>query len=98
MHPLTVSLTELRRAFEFAVAHVVETVGDEINLAEDYFWSVPVDQIYNVEEEPTELTIGQLSESWGNVQELLENPENVTSYTLVWIADVIRSMGQSIVR
>jgi hypothetical protein len=98
MDPLIVSLTELRRAFELVVAHVVETVGDEANLTEDYFWSIPVDQIYNVEEEPTELTIGQLSESWGNVREILENPENVTSYTLVWIADVIRSMGLGIVR
>jgi hypothetical protein len=98
MNRTIVSLTELRQAFELVVAHVVETVGDEANLTEDYFWSIPVDQIYNVEEEPTELTVGQLSESWGNVQALLENPENVTSYTLVWIADLIRSMGLSIVR
>jgi hypothetical protein len=98
MDPVIISLADLRRAFDILSTHVVETVGDDVNLAEDYFWSIPADQLYSVEEKPTELTIGQLSESLGNVQALLENPENVTSYTLVWIADIIRALGQSIVR
>jgi hypothetical protein len=57
------------------------------------FWAVPPPELYDVYERPSELRIGQLSESWEHVQETIERRESGLAYELVWLADVLRANG-----
>ncbi|WP_067473675.1 hypothetical protein [Nocardia amamiensis] len=95
--PLGVSLDELRRVFGVLLNHVEAVTADEaVVLGKDYFWSVPLAEQYDVYNEPADLTIGQLSESWQHLQDLLADPDRALRYHLVWLADVLRAMGQGI--
>ncbi|MFF5447110.1 hypothetical protein [Streptomyces sp. NPDC012888] len=38
-------------------------------------------------------TIGQLSESWQYLKNLLHNPDRAVGHHLVWLADVFRVIG-----
>ncbi|MEV6670522.1 hypothetical protein [Streptomyces sp. NPDC051162] len=44
--------------------------------------------------EPKTLTIGQLSESWQHLEDLLAHQDGALGYHLVWLADIIRAIGQ----
>ncbi|MFE6049228.1 hypothetical protein ACFQ6N_00545 [Kitasatospora sp. NPDC056446] len=93
--PLHVSLAELRASFDILLRHVEATAaGDAVALDKDYFWSVPSAEQYDVLREPAELTIGQLSESWQHLRDLLADPDRALGYHLVWLADILRAIGQ----
>ncbi|WP_326816320.1 hypothetical protein OIE61_01915 [Streptomyces sp. NBC_01762] len=92
--PLQIPLDELRRAFELALRHIEATAGSTVTLGHDHFWSVPGDELYDVHNEPTAITIGQLSESWQHLEGLLADEDRAVGYHLVRLADVIRAIGQ----
>jgi len=58
------------------------------------FWSIPPDALYDVYQEPPELTIGQLTESWDNLRRLGED-EPGFGLDLVWLSDVLRAIGHA---
>ncbi len=92
---LRVSLAELRGAVEALLCHLeAGMAGDAITLDWDYFWSIPAGELYDVAQEPGELTIGQLSESWQHLRDLLADQDRAVGYHLVWLADVLRAIGQ----
>jgi hypothetical protein len=90
-----VPVSELRKVFELLMQHVEETDGPVIELGKDYFWSIPMDELYNVYEKPSDLTIGQLSECLQHLEKMNEDPEWVISYGLVWLAEVLRAVSLS---
>ncbi|MEU8464539.1 hypothetical protein [Streptomyces sp. NPDC029003] len=92
--PLQIPLDRLRHVFELALQHIEASAGSTVALERDYFWSVPGDELYDVPNEPRTITIGQLSESWQHLEDLLADPDRVVGYHLVWLADVLRAIGQ----
>ncbi|MFE7593575.1 hypothetical protein ACFU6K_29630 [Kitasatospora sp. NPDC057512] len=95
--PLSIPLADLRRSFDLVLRNIeAATPGDTLALDKDHFWSVPADGLYDVYQAPGELTIGQLSESWQHLTDLLAEPDRAVGYHLVWLADVLRAIGQDI--
>ncbi|MFB7867579.1 hypothetical protein [Streptomyces sp. NPDC056069] len=92
--PLRIPLDQLRTAFELALQHIEASAGSAVGLEHDYFWSVPGDELYDVLNEPKTITIGQLSESWQHLEDLLADPNRAVGHHLVWLADVLRAIGQ----
>ncbi|MEV4430149.1 hypothetical protein ACN9M0_34290 [Streptomyces sp. R-07] len=64
----------------------------------DYFWSVRATNSTTSPNEPRTITIGQLSESWEHLEDLVANPDRAVGHHLVWLADVLRAIGQSTTR
>ncbi|MFF0399749.1 hypothetical protein ACFYSJ_28900 [Streptomyces sp. NPDC005248] len=96
--PLQIPLDQLRHAFELALQHIEASAGSAVALEHDYFWSVPGDELYDVANEPRTITIGQLSESWQHLEDLLSDTNRAVDHHLVWLADVLRAIGQSTVQ
>lgn len=96
--PLKFPIDEIRHVFSLVMDHLAAVEGKEIQLEKDHFWAIPAEQLYNVFASPQELTIGQLSESWTNLTDLLGDGLPPNSYALVWLADVLRAIGLEVVR
>ncbi|WP_439383996.1 hypothetical protein [Amycolatopsis lexingtonensis] len=60
----------------------------------DLFWELLPEQRYDLGHEPSEHTIGQLSESWAQLVAMADDPDRAVGYGLVWLADVLRALGQ----
>lgn len=74
--PLQMSFAELRRLLDVLLHHVeATTASDTVCVDRDYFWSVPTDELYDNYDKPTSLTIGQVSESWQHLRDLLADDE-----------------------
>jgi hypothetical protein len=89
---LTIDTGELRKVFERLVAHLEEERGASVTLHEDYFYSVPYPEIYDVMKPPPALTIGQLTESWMNLRRA-EDTDSIITFELVWLGDVLKALG-----
>ncbi|GLZ42887.1 hypothetical protein [Actinokineospora sp. NBRC 105648] len=84
-----IPVADLRRVLDLLLANAPQSVP----LDRDYFWEVPPDARYDPTRTPVELTVGQLSESWAHLSDMLTDPDRVVGYGLVWAADVLRAMG-----
>ena len=99
-HPTRFTTQELREAFDVLIRHVEERHGSTIEVDADHFWSIPPDELYDVYDQPTELTIGQLTESLENVRSVAAvaaDPVNAISYAFVWLGDILRAAGHKLV-
>ena len=96
--PLRISVHELRTACELALLHLAKTEGETVELERDYFWSIDDESLYNVYKEPTQPGIGQVSESWGHLQELVQDRVGTPTRHLVWLSDVLRALGTPVTR
>lgn len=92
-----VSVDQLKQVFGLLLAHVADKSKSELTLSKDYFWSIPAPERYDVYTEPSQFTIGQVSECWTHLEGMLEDESKVLGYGLVWLADVLRAMGDEAV-
>jgi hypothetical protein len=95
---LHISVDELRRATAVLLDHLQTVEGDVVAIPDRMFWTVPADARYEVYEQPTDLTIGQVSESLEHLSSVTKIEEDALSYGLVWLADVLRAIGERTVR
>jgi hypothetical protein len=86
----------LERASALLIRHLKEQAGAEVLLDHDYYWSVPATQVYDVYQAPKDLTIGQITECMEWLGAVVEDPERALVYHLVWLADVLRAVGETI--
>lgn len=72
---------------------------DEVELTEDFYWSVDSDKLYNPYKSPKKknLTLGQLSHDWESLVELLEADKEPNSLQLRWLAEMFRYLGNKVV-
>lgn len=63
-YPTTISISELEQVLFLAMEALKQQYGPlgHIPLEQDFYWDIPQEQLYTVEQEPVDLTIGQLSE------------------------------------
>ncbi|MFJ7906048.1 hypothetical protein [Kitasatospora sp. NPDC096204] len=95
---LQIPLERLREALDVLVRHVAASApAGGIAIDHDAFWSVPVASMADVYSGPPELTIGMVSESWSQVEEMIDDEEKAIGYGLVWLADVLRAIGSKVV-
>jgi hypothetical protein len=85
---------DLRKVFDRVMIRIEETNGETVTLHEDYFYSVPFPEIYDIVDptHPPELTIGQLTESWEFLQRTKTADETV-AFEAVWIGDLLKAIG-----
>lgn len=88
----------LRRAFSALLEHVEHVAGEEIRIDRDYYWSIDQRELYDPYRSPTHLTIGQLSECQANLDRFSDDPSTVVSYGFVWLAELLRAVGSTVVR
>lgn len=87
----------LRRAADLLLSHLEAVEGPVVAVDKDMFWAIPAEQRNNVYAEPTDFTVGQLTESLQNIDRIVEGSTDATSYALVWLADILRAAGEAVV-
>jgi len=95
---IQIPIATLKQAARVLLEHVEELDGDVVSVDHDYYWAIAPEQLYDVFREPAELTIGQLTECLDHLNSIIADPGTATSYGLVWLADLLRAVGQTVVR
>lgn len=74
---LTVSIEEVRAAANRALDAAESCLGPEVRLTVDYYWHLPSESAFDVNIEPTALTVGQVSDD----VETIRGPSNASAET-----------------
>ena len=67
---------------------------ESVDIPVDYYWNVPKEQVYNPYQRPSELDLGQLTNDWRELQDLLESESDPIVYSFVWLAAILRAVGE----
>ena len=92
---MTVDLRELRTIITMLL-DVAEENGIKVESKRDYYWDVSAEDRYDPYTQPAQLTIGQLSDDWNELRRIGRGETPALPYALVWLASVIRCMGEEI--
>lgn len=95
---IRVPLEVLRQATQVILDQMEDSGVSELTLDKDYFWSIPPDEAYDVYNEPSNLTVGQLTECLDNLKVIVEDPSRSTSVALVWLGELMRAVGNGAIR
>jgi hypothetical protein len=66
---------------------------DEFEINEDYFWYIPLNEVYNPLKDPKNLTLGQLSFDY----ESLKNNSDFLPVDLIKISNLLRYLGEKMI-
>lgn len=91
---LNVDIEELEKIFSKILHHYKEQQITILQVDKDYYWHIPKERKYAVYEKPDDLTIGQLSDDWKELRRLLNNDNSAISYNFVWLANILRVIGE----
>ncbi|WP_432880543.1 hypothetical protein ACQPYH_35460 [Kribbella sp. CA-245084] len=86
---MRIPISTLKRSAKVLLEHVEQLEGESVAVDKDYFWAISAEQLYGVVHEPSDFTIGQLSECLEWIEAIVAEPDNATSYGLVWLAELI---------
>ena len=91
---MKLSTDELRRLTLMLLAHVEADSSQAVEVEDDFYWDVPAEARYDAYVEPKTHTVGQLSDDWGELQRILNGERPPVGYALVWLAAVLRRIGE----
>ena len=94
---MKINVEDLRSVSNILLDHIKENGYEVIEIQEDYYWNIPKQEKYNNFEDPSNLDIGQLSDDWNELQKLLSSQKDPLAYHLVWLAAILRVIGENIV-
>jgi len=91
---MKVNISELQLTISTLLEKLKENKGNEIDLEHDYFWSLSSEDIFNIDENPKERGLGQLSFDLELIEKLkVENFEYALGYHLEYISNILRALG-----
>ena len=89
-------LEDLRRISEKIFAHLEELGLDSFDISSvDYYWNIPKEQVYNPYEEPSDFTLGQLTDDWNELHRVIESEIEPFGYDLVRLSAILRAIGEN---
>lgn len=94
---IRINIEFLEQVSTILFRYLREGQGAEVSLDHDYYWSVPAIPIVDLDQAPTGLTVGQLSECMEWLHRVKKDPDSALAYHLVWLGDVLRAIGQAVV-
>ncbi|NPD04381.1 hypothetical protein HN031_06725 [Nocardioides sp. zg-1308] len=89
---LIVSLPELRSAVERTLDLVEAHLGTEVTLPVDYYWHVPVDEAFDMNQQPREFTAGQVSDDLATMREVRWRSSGEAWHELSHVIGVLRAL------
>jgi hypothetical protein len=94
---MKVPIAMLQRAANAIFDHLQKEGHTEIELTEDYYWSIPDDALYDMYKEPKAFTSGQISSDVEELERIAVGRSAPIAYALVWLSSVVRLAGSRIV-
>ena len=95
---MKVRVAELRQITEMLFEHLESEGKHEFDIDDDYYWTIGPDQLYNPMTDPKELGLEQLTDNWEWLSRVRNREQEPLAYHLVWLAAILRWIGERVVR
>lgn len=95
---MKINVAELRAITEKLFSHLEEINCQSIEIFEDYYWDISEDERYDLEKNPKDLIVGQLTEDWEFLQKIIKGENEPIGYAFVWLGKILQAIGERVVR
>jgi hypothetical protein len=92
---MEVDIDRLRAVANELFSHLEQRGAKSMTILEDYYWDVPAAVRYDRYEEPREHTVGQLFDDMAELTRMLNGERPMLAYGLVWLAAILRRLGET---
>ena len=67
---------------------------DVFEIRNDYYWNIPSEDLYAMEKDPKEFTVGQLSDDWEELKEMFAREDSpILFHDLEHLSPIIRAIA-----
>lgn len=91
---MEISLSELKAIFLNEIDHLEKLGYEQVEIPFEYYWNIPQEVRYDPYQEPKQFTLGQLSDNWEGLKQILEGERDPVVYDLVWLSTILRAIGE----
>lgn len=70
----------------------------ELNINKEFYWSIYENEKYDNYKEPSNFTVGQISENIENLREIVEGKREPTIFALKWLGEILIATGETDIR
>lgn len=95
---MKVKVNDLKRAMDLFVDRLESEGVYEVDIEEDFYWSIDQENLYDPYKEVESFSLGQLSSDWENVERMISGENQPIAYGLVWLSSVIKRIGEKVVK
>lgn len=96
MQTPAVEITDLRRIVNRLLDHIESSGKRSIVLKETFYWDVPEEERYGIDDRPASLDVRSLHDDWDCIRFLLEEGEEPIVDQLSEAATLLRFIGDSL--
>ncbi len=94
---MDIDIKELRDAITEILDHISnELKVDKVPLDRDYYWDIPSECLYSMQNPPSELDVGCLADDLEFLKGILQNKEQAVSLMLTHAASLLRYIGEKV--
>ncbi len=93
---MKIKASDLRRILEIILTYEEEIGNTEFEIDVDYYWHIPKEIRYDPysEPEPADLTLGQLTFDWEELERLQADESRAIGYCLAWLGQILIAIGE----
>lgn len=91
---MEITTQDIRKIFDLLIDHIDDQHGRSIVLNADYYWHIPEEERTNIYVTPSSMDIGQLTEDWERLNDILLTRQEPIGYAFIWLSEILRSIGE----
>ena len=92
--PTRIDLRDLQKVINVLFDHIVETRGvKDVELERVFYWTVPLDEQFDLDRRPSTLHVGSLADDWDFVRGNLDENPLPLAYSLTEVAPLVSAIG-----
>lgn len=90
---MRINIDELDKTISLLLSNLKSTKGNEVELKNDYYWDISSEQIYNPYSEPSDMSLGQLSDDLNEIDRLNSSIDEAIPYDLKRAAEILKALS-----
>ena len=92
---MDINLEDILRVTTLAIKHLQDGGENVLTTDHDYFWEVLLTDRYDMNKQPVELGVGQLTDDVLQLRRVLSGEDPVSGFDLVRVASLLRLLGET---
>ena len=94
---MEVSIPELRKIADKLFSHLEKNGTTVVDIPHDFYWYLSEKNLYDPYITPSEFEMGQLTDDSAELKRILNGEAEPVAFGLVWLASILRAIGEKLV-
>lgn len=91
---MDIKISDLKKVTLSLLSYLEEKGVDTIHIPYDYYWHIPVNEIYRPYQKPSDLNLGQLCDDWQGLQKVINGENDPLISDFIDLAAIYRAIGE----